>query len=182
MITVAIHEITQAGASAAPSATFIVPASATGAVKNDRITFKVPVGAQPRIPTHGRIVVSRPGLPDQVTEYNNQIPKFPYERDATSAIVAGAAAAGADSLGDADSSAREAQGVVTLLDKISPAYASLPKNLWVQLNQLSDDVVVQLRLEKLVPALTGSGEFYIYGATLAVVNAKISEAKRIMDI
>ena len=58
--------------------------------------------------------------------------------------------------------------------------------LWAQLNLLSDDVVVQLKLEKLPPATDArnedNGEFYVYGATLAVVHAKISEARRVLDI
>ena len=146
MITITIDEITSTGTCAPPgplSATFAVPASATGTVKNDRITFKVPVGAAPRIPTRGRITVSRPGLPDQVTEYKNRVPELPSD-------------------------------------------AALPGMLWAQLNLLSDDVVVQLKLEKLPPATDArnedNGEFYVYGATLAVVHAKISEARRVLDI
>lgn len=170
MITITIDEITSTGTCAPPgplSATFAVPASATGTVKKDRITFKVPVGAAPRIPTRGRITVSRPGLPDQVTEYKNRVPELP-----------------SDAPKDSKAPPPGTEGAA--LETFYPGYAALPGMLWAQLNLLSDDVVVQLKLEKLPPATDArnedNGEFYVYGATLAVVHAKISEARRVLDI
>jgi hypothetical protein len=155
----------------APFACYGIPATANPQFKDGRLIYRAPVPFAP-IPATGQIIIARPNKDDQITNYNITIPTV-VRKD-----------------GRKDSAPGQqilAKHVRLLGDKykiISDTFAGwdeLPDVHWVQLNNATRDLAVQMKLEKTIPVdlhkSKPDGVYCVYAVTLVALNVRLSEAE-----
>jgi hypothetical protein len=165
-----IHEIAGTASAAVAWAMLEVPADTPGTVRGNRRVYSHTYDAPQRVPARGRVSLKQREAPVLTFDYRTQIPSVRPRGD-DSALSASLTALGLSG------------GVVRLeqpdaADEIEaeyPGYGLLPRELWVQLNPITEAYVVQLKLARLPPEDISQDfatqTYYVYGVTRFVVHA-----------